>query len=55
MSDLLTYVDNMRIQFVTGSESFDNWDAYIEQLGKLKMEEYLGIESAAYARYLEAL
>lgn len=55
LSDLLTYVDNMRIQFVTGSESFDNWDAYIEQLGKLKMEEYLGIESAAYARYLEAL
>lgn len=45
----------MMIQFVTGAESFDNWDAYLQKLNQLKMDEYMEIESAAYSRYVNAL
>ena len=55
LNDLITYSDNMMIQFVTGAESFDNWDAYLQKLNQLKMDEYMEIESAAYSRYANAL
>lgn len=55
LSDLQTYVANMQIQFVTGQESFDNWDAYLERLEQLGVKEYMEIEIAAYERYLAAL
>ncbi len=55
LSDLVTYVDNMMIQFITGDASLDDWDAYLEKLKQLKVDDYMEIESNAYARYVSAL
>jgi putative aldouronate transport system substrate-binding protein len=39
---LMTYTDEMQIKFITGEESFDNWDAYVakcESMGASKILE----------------
>ncbi len=42
----------MRIKFITGEESLDNFDAYLETLRNMGVEEYIAIEQAAYDEYL---
>ena len=51
-SVLSTYVSEMALKFVTGEESLDNFDKYIEQLNSYKLPELLEIEQAAYDRYV---
>ncbi|MDR1568926.1 MAG: extracellular solute-binding protein [Oscillospiraceae bacterium] len=44
MPDISKYVDEMRMKFITGSESFDNWDSYIREykrLGGIEVAESL--------------
>ena len=40
----------MQLKFITGQESLDNFDAYIEQLKDLGIEEWIAVEQAAYDR-----
>ena len=47
-----TYVSEMALKFVTGEESLDNFDKYVEQLNAYKLPELLEIEQAAYDRYV---
>ena len=47
-----TYVKEMAIKFITGEESLDNWDNYINTLNDMGMEKMLEIRQAAYDRYL---
>lgn len=49
--DLTNYVEAMEAKFITGRESFDNWDAYLAELDKLGLAEMCGIYQAAYDRY----
>ncbi len=49
--DLTNYVEAMEAKFVTGKESFDNWDAYLTELDKLGLAEMSAIYQAAYDRY----
>ncbi len=51
-SDIISYVDQMRMMFVTGQVSLENWDKYITQLKKYNLDEYIKIYSAAVQRYL---
>lgn len=46
-----TYVNDMRAKFITGSESFDNWDQYVEQLNKMDLEGYIELTQSALDRY----
>lgn len=48
---LNTYVEESRIKFVTGEESLDNFDAYVEQLNNLGLTELLNMEKSAYDRF----
>jgi putative aldouronate transport system substrate-binding protein len=41
----------MTAKFVSGKSSFDEWDAYVETLKKMKLDEYMSIYEAAYERY----
>jgi ABC-type glycerol-3-phosphate transport system substrate-binding protein len=44
MPDVTKYVDEMRLKFLLGDESFDNWDAYVKEyirLGGLDVAESL--------------
>ncbi len=46
---LVEYVEQSAAKFITGQSDIDaEWDAYVEQLGKLKTEEYVDILQRAY-------
>lgn len=50
-NELNTYVDEMTLKFIFGTESFDKWDHYIQTLKEMKLDRALEIENAALARY----
>lgn len=50
-TDIHTYVDEMRDKFISGNESFDNWDHYVANLQKMGLDRYLSIYQSAAERY----
>lgn len=46
--DIMTYVEEMHAKFVTGSESLDSWDTYVNTLNKMNIDEYVDIYQKAY-------
>lgn len=50
LTPLDTYVDQMEAKFITGVESFDNYDQFIETLIKMGAEEVNEIYRGAYAK-----
>ena len=51
-NDIITYIDESRMKFLSGQWNFGNdWDAYVNQLNKLKVSRYLEIKQAQYDRY----
>lgn len=53
-TDLKTYLDSMEAKFITGQESFDNWEKYTSTINKMNIEEYVSIHQAAYDRWKAA-
>lgn len=51
-TDINGYVNSMRASFVTGEESFDNWDAYVAQINNMGAERLCEIVNEAYQRSL---
>lgn len=51
-ADITSYVTQMKAKFVTGEESFNNWDSYINELNKMGIEELLGIYQNALDRFI---
>lgn len=49
--EINTYVEDMRAKFITGSESFDHWDQYVEQLERMDLEGYTKLTQTALDRY----
>lgn len=47
-NDIVTYVREQVAAFVTGSRSMDTWDAYVEELKMLGVEEYVSILQRGY-------
>ncbi len=52
MNDINTYVSENTTAFVTGERSLDEWDAYVEQIQGMNLEEARLIEEAAYQRWV---
>lgn len=52
MTDINTYVDEMTLKFITGTASLDNYDAYMEQLKKMGMEEAIEITQTQYETFM---
>ncbi len=50
-TDISTYVNEMTAKFIVGAEPLDQWDRYIETLGKMNVEQYVTIYQAAYDRW----
>jgi putative aldouronate transport system substrate-binding protein len=48
-----TYVDEMKMKFLTGQEPLSGFDAFVNQLNRLGLPELIQITQAAYDRYLE--
>lgn len=51
-NDIRTYVSQMEAKFIIGSEPLDNWDSYVGQLQKMKVDELIAIHQTAYDRWL---
>lgn len=51
MTDIKTAVDENFFKMITGSESVDNFDKYIENLKKFKLDQALKIQQDALDRY----
>lgn len=52
-NEVNTYVGEMFAKFVMGQESLDNYDKYVRTLKSLNIDEALGIQQAAFDRYLK--
>ncbi|MFS0725523.1 extracellular solute-binding protein [Paenibacillus sp. 1P07SE] len=50
-SDLQTFITETEAQFINGSKSFSEWDAYVQQVESMGLDEYMRIHQAAYDRY----
>ena len=48
-----TYVAEMALKFVTGDESLDGFDQFVEKLNSMGLQECLKLQQAAYDRYME--
>ncbi|MBD2867302.1 extracellular solute-binding protein [Paenibacillus sp. IB182493] len=51
MSEVDTYVQEMRLKFVMGNEPIEQFGKYTETLNKMNIEEAIKIYQAAYDRY----
>ena len=53
LTDLDSYVDQMRAKFITGVEPITDasWDAYVNQVKNMGLEDILKIKQAAYDRW----
>lgn len=49
---LWTYVAEMALKFVTGDESLDNFDAFVESMNQKGLQDLLQIEQEAYDRFI---
>ena len=47
-----TRVEEMAVKFLVGDESLDNFDAYVEEINGMGLQECLDIEQAALDRYM---
>ncbi|MGN1059393.1 MAG: hypothetical protein ACI4QW_03085, partial [Clostridia bacterium] len=52
-ADLNTYISEMYAKFVTGTESLENFDSFVETAKKMGIERVLEIRQKAYERGLE--
>lgn len=50
-SDILTYVSEMTAKFITGAESFDNYDDYLSRLETMGVDRCIEIHQAAFDAY----
>lgn len=52
-TDITSYVDQMRAKFITGVEPLTDasWDAYVNEIKKMGIEDLLKIKQAAYDRW----
>jgi putative aldouronate transport system substrate-binding protein len=50
-NDILTYIEEMEIKFITGTESFNNWNIFTQNLERMNTKRYTEIYSNAYQRW----
>jgi putative aldouronate transport system substrate-binding protein len=51
MAEVNTYADEMYIRFIQGQESLDNFDKYVAQMKKMKIEEAIQLQQASVERF----
>lgn len=50
-NDIISYVNQMVPQFITGKTPFSEWDNFIAQCKKMGLDDYMKIYTAGYERY----
>ena len=54
-SDIDEYVGEMRDKFISGNESLDQWDDYVETLERIGLDDYMEIKIKAIERQTELI
>jgi putative aldouronate transport system substrate-binding protein len=54
MTDITTYVDEMELKFIMGTESLANFDKYAQTLKNMNIEKVTAARQAQYTRYQAA-
>jgi putative aldouronate transport system substrate-binding protein len=49
--DLTTYVTTMEAKFITGQESLDKWDDYVNTIKKMGVDDLVKINQSVYGRW----
>lgn len=52
MSDIDTYVDEMVLKFIVGTEPLENWDNFVSTVEGMGLQEALDATQSAYDRYM---
>lgn len=52
LTSIRTYIQEMSLKFVTGEESIDKFDEFLEELDRMGLPRLLEIQQAAYDRFL---
>ena len=53
MPDIKTYVETSYMEFIVGDKSLDtDWDAYVETVNSMGIDQALTAKQAAYDRFL---
>ncbi|MCL2833186.1 MAG: extracellular solute-binding protein [Treponema sp.] len=52
MADVTTYVNEMMLKFIMGQEPLSNWDAYVQNIKKMGIDEAIALNNTAYAAFL---
>ena len=52
MTDIDTYVDEMTLKFIIGTESLDSWDSYVETVYSMDLQDAIDATQAAFDRYM---
>ena len=52
MSEVRTYVQEMTLKFITGAESMDQWDTYVQTIEDMGIADAIEIKQDALDRYL---
>lgn len=55
LTDISTYTEEMYTKFITGKESFDNWDKYVQTISDLGIGDIIAVRQAQYDRLLESV
>lgn len=51
LTDINSYVEQMRAKFIAGVEPLSNWDAYVAAIQKMGIEDVLKVKQTAYDRW----
>lgn len=51
--ELDQYIREAKAEFITGRKSFSKWDAYVDRIEKMGLDEFMDIQQNAYERYIE--
>ena len=51
MTDILTYTQEQCVRYMTGQESFDTFDSFIEQIRSMNVEKVMEVYQNALDRY----
>ncbi len=50
-TDILSYIKENSVKFITGEREFSEWDQYVQTLKSMNLDEYIAIYQAAYDRW----
>ncbi|GIN73955.1 ABC transporter substrate-binding protein [Bacillus sp. J14TS2] len=50
-NDLTTYVDEMKVKFITGETPFTEWNKYVDTLNKMGLDDYMDVYNQAFERF----